>query len=63
MNKSLNEYPDVLKVTDTCEILGVGRNKAYELANSNLFPIKKIGRTILIPKEPFVNWLNSNEIK
>lgn len=59
MDKPLNEYPDVLKVSDTCQILGIGRNKAYELANSNQFPTKRIGRTILIPKSTFVKWLNS----
>ena len=35
---SLDQYPDVLNVDDTREILGVGRRQAYELVSSGQVP-------------------------
>jgi hypothetical protein len=55
--KSLNEYPEILSVTDIKKILGVGRVQAYELANSDQFHTVRVGKRILISKEVFQNWL------
>lgn len=55
-----DQYPSVLKVKDIKSILQIGRVQAYDLIHSGEFPVKKIGNTYRIPKEPFVAWLHNN---
>lgn len=54
----LEEYPDVLTVSDIQKILRIGRCTAYEIVNTPGFPAKRIGRSIRIPREGFEKWLN-----
>ena len=54
----LNDYPDVLNVSDIRKILGISRNKAYELVLLGYFHTIRIGSLIKIPKESFIAWLN-----
>lgn len=54
-----DQIPLYFDVTDIPKILGCGRVKAYELANSKQFKTVKVGRNIKIPKEDFFNWLDS----
>ena len=49
----------VYTVSEIQTILGVGKNKAYDLCTSGEFPFKRIGKTILIPKASFNDWLNN----
>lgn len=59
--QQINENIDgVLTVEEVEEILRISRTKAYEFVNSGAFPIKKIGRTIRVPKKSFYEWLNAN---
>lgn len=37
--------------------MGISRPKAYELANSDGFPIIRVGRRIRIPVASFEKWL------
>lgn len=55
------EQKEIYSVTDIQMKLAIGKNKAYQLCTSGVFPYKRIGRTILIPKKPFETWLNSYE--
>ncbi|WP_379969160.1 helix-turn-helix domain-containing protein [Ectobacillus sp. sgz5001026] len=54
---NLDKYPDVLNVTDIQNILGIGRRQAYELVNSSVFHVVRIGKRIKIAKKIFVGWL------
>ena len=47
----LETYSDILDVKDLCEILRIGRKKAYQLLHSGVIPYRKIGRNYKIPKE------------
>ena len=49
----------VYRVCDVQKMLGIGLRQTYELVNSSCFPVKKVGRTILIPKRGFDDWLNN----
>lgn len=49
----------VYTVDEMRRILGIGRNQAYELVNSGKFPVKHIGKKIVVPAEPFKKWLNT----
>lgn len=56
------EYKQTIRVVYTPlelkEILGIGKNETYKLIKSGAFPIVRIGKRIVIPKEPFHEWLN-----
>lgn len=53
----LQQYKDVLTITDIMEILHIGRNNAYKLVNSGAFRILKIGKQIRIPKVSLEKYL------
>ncbi len=54
----LEEKP-VFNVEDIRKYLGIGRNAAYVLVMSEGFPAIRIGKTIRIPREAFLRWLDS----
>jgi excisionase family DNA binding protein len=56
--KPLEEYPPILDVIDIQKILGIGRRQAYELVSSGQFHTVRVGKSIKIPKEVFLYWLN-----
>ncbi len=45
-----SDYPDIVDINDLTHMLNIGKNKAYELANSNTIQSIKIGRKHIIPK-------------
>ncbi|MDO4329073.1 MAG: helix-turn-helix domain-containing protein [Lachnospiraceae bacterium] len=45
-----NQYHDILTITDVCEILLIGRNRAYELLKTGEIHGFQLGRTWKIPK-------------
>lgn len=58
-NNLLDKYPDILTVTEVQKVLGIGREQAYTLANSGSFPVKRVGKRIIIYKPTFIEWLKS----
>lgn len=46
----LNQYNDVLSIEELCEILKIGRNRAYELLQTEEIKGFRIGRPWKIPK-------------
>lgn len=56
---TLDAYPDILTVAEVQAILGIGREQAYTLANSGSFPVKRVGKRIIIYKPTFIEWLKS----
>ena len=59
--KNMNEK-SVYTVAEIQTILGVGKNKAYALCTSGLFTFKRIGKSILVPKTAFENWLLNGDV-
>lgn len=55
-----NSYEEIkiLKVNDLKNILGIGRDKAYALMNSDAFPSTKVGKTCFVTKNNFETWLD-----
>lgn len=51
----------VLTVDDVQRLLRISRAKAYELTHISSFPVLRIGRTIRIPRDPFLVWLSTRE--
>lgn len=54
------EYPDVVKVDDLMDMLHVGRNKAYELLNTNEIQSIRIGSKHIIPKYRVIEFIMNN---
>lgn len=51
------DLPLVLTVGQVSEILGIGRNKAYEIVRAGKIRSVRIGHTIRIPKDSLTEYL------
>jgi len=61
--KNASELPFCMGVMDVAKAMGIGRNVALNLVHSEGFPKIRVGRRLIIPKESFLNWLNSKAIE
>lgn len=50
----------VYTVLELMDIMGIGRNSAYDLVNSKQFPVKHIGKKMVVPIKPFNEWLEKS---
>ena len=57
--KSYDELPLMLSVLEVAAVLGISRAGAYELVRSEGFSALKIGSRIVVPKEKFIGWIDS----
>lgn len=46
-----NEYSDIVTIDELCEMLRIGRNKAYELLRSGKIGAFRSGRLWIVSKE------------
>lgn len=60
MYKNIDELPITFGPAELASILGISRNKAYELANRADFPKYRVGRKIIISKKHFVAWMDTH---
>ncbi len=51
---------DVININELCEMLSIGRNKAYQLINTREIRSFKIGNTHKIPKKCVIDYINNN---
>lgn len=64
----LNQYEDIMSVWDVADVLFIGKNRVYELLESNQLKGFRIGRVWKIPKEAVKEFiltqsrLNENEL-
>lgn len=57
----LENYPDVLTINETIEILGISRNMLYDLIHSGILPAFRLGKKIWrINKPDLLLYLKSN---
>lgn len=52
------DYPDVLTIAQVAKALGIGRNKAYTLVNTNELPYILIGKRKRVPKTYLLDYVN-----
>ena len=57
--RSYDELPLMLTVPEVAEVLGISRAGAYELVKGEYFPALKIGSRIIVPKDKFLLWIES----
>jgi excisionase family DNA binding protein len=48
-----------LTVSECAEVIGISRNRAYELCAENVIPNHRLGGRIVIPKTALDEWLAS----
>ena len=58
--KSFDELPMFLNAKMVAEILGISPSSGYELIHEKGFPVLRVGARIVVPKDRFIDWINSN---
>ncbi len=53
----LEQYHDILTIEELCEILKIGRNRAYELLESGAIKGFRLGKPWKIPRIAVENYL------
>ena len=56
---SYDQLPLMLTVPDVSQVLGISLAGTYELVRSDDFPALRIGNRIVVPKEKFIRWIDS----
>ncbi len=49
----------VYSIQEAADLLGISRSYAYELARNGTIPVLELGKKRVIPKEKFLQWINS----
>ena len=57
--KSYDELPLFLNAKTVAEVLGISVAGAYELVHQEDFPVLRIGSRLVVPKEKFLLWIES----
>ena len=58
--KDIEDIPMVFGPRELSKILGISKNKAYEVVNRYDFPKIRVGRRIIISKKHFLEWMDAN---
>lgn len=54
-----DQLPIVLNADQLALALGISRANAYQLMHSKGFPTLRLGKRLLVPKDKFLEWLDS----
>lgn len=54
---SLEDLPPILTVSEVAAYLRIGRTMAYELARHKNFPAIRVGRSVRVPRDRFLEWV------
>ena len=57
--KSYDELPLFFNAKTVAEVLGISVAGAYELVHQEDFPVLRIGSRLVVPKEKFLAWIES----
>lgn len=57
--KSYDDLPLMLNASEVARVLGISRANAYELmhAKGNSFPVLRIGRRMIVPRDKLLVWI------
>jgi hypothetical protein len=47
-----------MSVVEAGRLLGCAKNKSYQLAKQNAFPVIRLNGRLVVPKKRFMRWLN-----
>ena len=57
--KSYDDLPLFLNAKIVAEVLGIAQSSAYALLHTKDFPTVKVRSRMVVPKERFIEWVNS----
>ena len=60
MNRTFTNYdqlPLALSADEVAQVLGISRANAYKLMNSKGFPVLKVGKRLVVPKDKLLAWM------
>lgn len=57
--KSYDDLPLFLNAKMVAEVLGVAPSSAYELMHEKDFPTVKVGTRLVVPRDKFIEWVES----
>ena len=55
---SYEELPLMLNAKEVSCVLGVSLARTYELTKSRGFPVIKVGKRVLIPRDKLIEWID-----
>ncbi len=58
--KTYEELPLFLNAKQVAQVLGVSPSTGYELMHEKGFPVLKVGNRMVVPKEQFIAWVETN---
>lgn len=61
MNITFTNYdqlPLALSADEVAQVLGISRAGAYTLMHSKGFPVLKVGKRLVVPKDKLLMWLD-----
>ena len=58
--KTYDELPLFFNADTVADVLGIAPSSAYELMHEKDFPIIHVGSRIVVPKEKFIEWVQSH---
>lgn len=58
-NNKPSQFMDVKEVQD---ILGVGKDLAYSVCDGKRFPVKRLGRRIIVHRRSFYEWMTNGSM-
>lgn len=50
--------PELLNVQQTAQLLNIGRNRVYEMANSKQLPCIRLGNKLRFPYQALLKWID-----
>ena len=57
--KSLEDLPVYLSVDQLAALLGISRAGAYTYVHTDGFPLLRIGKRMLVPRDQLIAWLDA----
>ena len=57
--KSLADLPMYLSVDQLAALLGISRAGAYTYVHTDGFPLLRIGKRMLVPRDQLIAWLDA----
>ena len=59
---SYEELPLMLSAKEASAVLGISLAKTYELTKSRGFPVIKVGKRVLIPRDKLIDWIDQASV-
>ena len=58
--KTYDDLPLFLNANLVAQVLGVSPSSGYELMHEPGFPVLRVGRRMVVPKEQFIRWVTEH---